>query len=382
VTVQDAIDKINAAGVSVTAEINSAGTGIQVTDNAKKSGKLTFTDITGTSAADLRLTRTVTTDSSGKQTVNGTGLFADGTPIQLLAKKINEFGGGFNASVVFDGVGYRLSIASSKSGAANEIVVANAGANMAFTESSRAADAVASFGQGAGGGVTVTSKDGTFNNVIAGVNINVKQATGEPVRLDVAQNDAPLKGSIQDFITSYNSVRDTLTAVTDFNPDDLTTGILFGRNEAVRVDSELSRLVSGRFTTGSRFTSLESIGISLDDKGKLSLNQAKLDEALSTDRGAVERMFRDDKSGVAAKFKEATDRLAGDENSLLSARSISLTNTIKANDDRILRFDETLTRQRDRMLMEFYKLEEIISMMQANLDTVSGIQPISMPSNR
>ena len=93
-------------------------------------------------------------------------------------------------------------------------------------------------------------------------------------------------------------------------------------------------------------------------------------------------MFRDDKSGVAAKFKEATDRLAGDENSLLSARSITLTNTIKANDDRILRFDETLTRQRDRMLMEFYKLEEIISMMQANLDTVSGIQPITMPSYR
>ncbi|CAE7926357.1 fliD [Symbiodinium sp. KB8] len=382
VTVQDVIDAINGAGVGVSAEINTAGTGIQVNDTADGSGTLAFNDITGSSAEDLRLTRAVSTTASGKQSINGVGLFEDGTPIQLLAKKINDFGGGFNASVVFDGVGYRLSIASAKTGSANEIVVTSSGSNIGFTESSRAADAVASFGQGGGGGVTVTSKDGAFNNVVSGLNINVKQATGEPVRLDVAQNDTPLRNAVQDFITSYNSIRDALAAVTDFDPDSLTTGILFGSNEAVRVDSELSRIVSGRFTTGSNFTSLESIGVSLDDKGKLSLNQAKFDEALASDRGAVERMFRDDKNGVAAKFKEATDRLAGDENSLLSARSISLTNTIDANNDRITRFDETLTRQRERMLTEFYKLEEVIAMMQANLDTVSGIQPISIQSYR
>lgn len=384
VTVQDAIDAINEAGIGVTAAMNSAGTGVQVTDTAAGSGTLAFEDITGSSAKDLRLTKAPSTDSAGKQFVNGSGLFADGTPIQLLAKKINDFGGGFNASVVFDGVGYRLSVASSKSGAANEIVISSGGTNLSFTESSRPADAVALFGQGTGGGVTVTSKDGTFNNVISGVNITVKQATGAPVQLNVTQNDAPLKAAIQDFVSSYNSIRDTLTAVTDFNADDLTTGILFGRSEAIRVDSELSRLVSGRFTSGSSFTSLESIGVSLDEKGtgKLELDQSKLDQALARDRGAVERMFRDTKTGVVAKFREATNRLAGDEKSLLSARSISLTDSIKAYEDRITRFDESLALQRKTLLNQFYKLEQTIALLQSNLDTISGIQPLTIPSYR
>jgi flagellar hook-associated protein 2 len=380
VTVQDAIDAINKTNIGVTAALNSNGSGIEIKDASGGSGTLKLEDITGTASKDLKLNATPTTNGFGEQVINGRGLISNGTPIEQLAKRINEFDAGYAASVIYDGDGYRLSLTSEKTGAANEIVISGVGTSLSFTETSRASDAVALFGQGNAGGVTVTSSDGKFNNLISGVNIDVLQATGNAVRIDVAQNDAPLKSAIQDFVASYNSVRDNLAIVTDFDPEALTTGILFGRNEVVRVDSDLSRLASGRFTTGGRYNSLESIGVSLGADGKLSIDQAQLDSALATDRSAVEKMFRDEDNGVVAKFTDATDRLAGDENSLLPSRTIAITGTIEANEARLLRFDDSLARQREALLTQFYKLEETIALLQSNLDSVSGIQPISIQS--
>lgn len=380
VTVQDAIDEINDANIGVTAELNSNGSGIELKDTAGGNKTLKLEDVTGSAAKDLRLNTTPTTNGFDQQVINGRGLMSSGTPIEQLAKRINEFDAGYAASVIYDGDGYRLSLTSEKTGAANEIVISGVGTSLSFTETSRASDAVALFGQGNAGGVTVTSSDGKFNNLISGVNIDVLQATGNAVRIDVAQNDVPLKSAIQDFVASYNSVRDNLAIVTDFDPDALTTGILFGRNEVVRVDSDLSRLASGRFTTGGRFNSLESIGISLGADGKLSIDQGQLDSALAADRSSVEKMFRDEDNGVVAKFTDATNRLAGDEKSLLPSRTIAITGTIEANEARLLRFDDSLARQRESLLAQFYKLEETIGLLQSNLDSVSGIQPISIQS--
>lgn len=377
-TVQDVIDAINEADVGVTAALNENGSGLLLTDTADGVGKLLVEDITGSAAEDLRLTNTIRTDTDGNQTINGLGLLSEGTPVELLAKRINEFDAGFAATVIFDGQGYRLSVSSEKTGVANEIVMSGAGTNLSFTEISRPADAVALFGQSGVGGVTITSDDGKFNEVIKGVNINVKQASGDPIKIDIAQNDAPLSTAINSFVSAYNSVRDNLDTVTEFDADTLTTGILFGRNEVVRVDADLSRIASGRFTSGSVYSSLESIGISLDDSGKLSINQAKLDEALATDHGGVERLFRDEEFGVVARFQAAADLLAGDETSLLSARSISLTSTIEQNQARIEDWDLSLERQRNNLLAEFYALEESISLLQSNLTAVEAIQPITV----
>ncbi len=64
VTVTDVIDLINAAGAGVTASVNSAGTGILLTDTTGSAASdLIVADNTGTAAADLGLTGSVAADS-------------------------------------------------------------------------------------------------------------------------------------------------------------------------------------------------------------------------------------------------------------------------------------------------------------------------------
>jgi flagellar hook-associated protein 2 len=167
-----------------------------------------------------------------------------------------------------------------------------------------------------------------------------------------------------------------LDTVTSFDEESQTTGILFGTTAALRVESDLNRVLSGRFFGVGQFTSLESIGLSFDDKGKLKLNSTKLDQALADDPAAVERLFTDKNLGVSAKLKTTIEQLAGEDDSLLATRAKSLADIIKSNSERITFMDERLTRERERLLLMFAQLESTISSMQQSLSALAGLQAI------
>jgi flagellar hook-associated protein 2 len=70
-TVQDVLDLISNSGINVTAALNAAGNGIQVTDNSGGTGALTIAEAGGTTAADLGLLGTA---AAGTTTLSGTNL--------------------------------------------------------------------------------------------------------------------------------------------------------------------------------------------------------------------------------------------------------------------------------------------------------------------
>ncbi|MEO0530374.1 MAG: flagellar filament capping protein FliD, partial [Planctomycetota bacterium] len=356
----DVIDRINAAateaGQAVTASLNENESGIILTDSQGGSaGELTVEDLgSNTTAADLNLAGTGGDDNE----IDGRGLFTfnGDNALQTLADRINELEAGITAGVFNDGTGFRLSLTSDRTGAGNEILVDGLG-SLGFEETSRAGDAVALFGGLGGiGGFVVTSETNDFSDVIDGVTLTANQATGEPVTIDIAQDNSPVLDAAQDFVDAYNSLRTNLEAVTDFDAEAGTTGLLFGRNEALRVDTELSRLLTDRYFVNGEATTLQEVGISVDAEGRLSLDRTRLSEALDESPQTVEDLFRDEDNGVVAKLNETIDRLAGDD-SLLSARSDALGRTIESNTERIATLDARLERQREQLLLEFIRLE-------------------------
>ncbi len=382
-TVGDVINLINTAasdrGINVVAAVNSAGTGIEITDNTVGVGELTIEDLggSGSAAADLNLIRTAADSESN--IIDGAGLFtaADGEQgaLETLVDRINGLGAGVTASIVSDLSGFRLAITADEPGAANALVIDGGSTSFGFQETSRPADAVALFGNSAfGGGFTVTSTSNEFNSVIDGVNLTVNEVSGTSATIEVLSDDSPLISSVQSFVDAYNSIRSNLDSVTDFNEETLTTGILFGRNEALRVDADLARIVSGSFLTGVTYGSLESVGVSLNDDGTLSLDTSQLSDAYADDPTGVENLFSDSTNGVVAQITAVTESLATNESSLLSSRSEALQRTIDSNNDRVASFDEQLTRERDRLLLEFFRLEETIALLQSNLTSIESIQ--------
>jgi len=75
---------------------------------------------------------------------------------------------------------------------------------------------------------------------VDGLNVTVNDATLKPVTVNVTSTTSSLVSTAKDFVKSYNSLRDTLGKTTSFDPDALTTGILFGTTVALQVDSRIS----------------------------------------------------------------------------------------------------------------------------------------------
>ena len=380
-TIGDVINQVNASsGGSVTASLNSAGTGILLTDNTTGSGELTVADLgSGTAAADLNLIRT-SADTNDNE-IDGSGLFSaseDRGALQALADQVNNLGAGFVANVFEDSTGFRLSISSESTGAANELLIDAGGTTLSLTETSRATDAVALIGAS---GLVATSSTNEFQGVFDGLDLTITQATGQAATIDVTNDNSVITDAVQSFVDAYNAVVDNLDAATDFDEDTLSTGILFGRSEPLSVENDLARLVTGTFTTSAGTISLETIGISIGDDGKLSFNQGELNDALNEDAAAIQTLFSEETTGVVAQFNAVTDRLAADSNSLLSIRSETLQRQVESFENRIEDWDGTLERQRERLTLDFVRLEETIALLQSNLDAIESIQPIAITTS-
>ena len=383
-TIGQLIDAINDRATdpnqaNVTASINESGTGILLTDNAGGSENLLVEDVNGTAAADLKILSSETTTT----TINGAGLFsaqsASQGALEAVAARVNELDSGVSASAFFDGVGYRLSLVVDQTGAANEILLDAGDSGFVFTETSSARDALLILGeqQTAGAGVLISSPTNEFDQIISGVNLSVLGTSENPVTVTVSKTDSEIVSLVKEFVDSYNALRGDLDELTAFSEVDLTTGLLFGTNEALRVDTELSRLVTNRYSGVGSFESLAEIGLSVNDKGKLQLDEGRLQEAFSDDAKSLQSLFTDPNDGIVAKFEKVIEQLAGEDNGLLTNRNDSLQATIDINLDRIERFNASLDRQREVLLLQFFQLEQVIAGLQSSQSALSSLLPLA-----
>jgi flagellar hook-associated protein 2 len=329
-TVGDVITRINGLGIGVTAKINERGDGIELVDTAHGVGTIKVAEVgNGTTAKDLHLL-----GDSTSQIVNGVPTqVIDGTATSTVTisatdklsdvvKKINALNAGVTASILNDGSQQRLSILANNSGAANELLVDTSNSNLSLNEISSGRDALVVYGASGSGGVLVTSSTNTFNNIVSGLNVTVNSGSQTPVQINVTASSDSLVSTVKQFVSAYNSIRTNLDTVTAFDPTALTTGILFGTSETLQVDSSLTQLINGNYFGNGQFTSLAQIGISLDSKGQMQLDQDQLTAAFDKDPDAVSKLFADPNHGIIAKLNSKLDDLAGATGSVLSSRLV------------------------------------------------------------
>jgi flagellar hook-associated protein 2 len=390
-TVGDVMDLINGLDIAVEARINETGDGLLLVDQAGGSGKLSVQDAgTGKSAADLGIAgtaKTIDLNGTSTQVIDGSTtttltLAADDT-LDDVVNKINELNLGVTASVFQSGSGmtpYRLVLSSGVAGSKGEMLLDASEVGLSFRELASAEDAILQAGSSdlPGAGILATSSNNRFSHVVEGLQLSVGGASDTPVTINVSTSDQSLVSSVKVLVDQYNKLRDKIDSLTYYDAKAETTGILFGSSEVLQVESRLSRLFTGRFFGVGSVRSLEQLGISADEEGKLELNETKLKDAFAADPEAVEQFFTDKDLGFAKKLDGVIESIAGVSNSLLITRNDILQRTIEAHNEKIDFFNQRLDRERERLLLYYYNMEIAISKIKANMSVVESLASIAV----
>jgi flagellar hook-associated protein 2 len=388
-TVGDVIQKINLLGLDVLAEINPTGDGILIRDTGHGSGELRIEEGHSTTAADLHLLRpAVESNFQGQPTqmIDGSTTYVieldEADSLEDLRQAINDLDAGVTAMTLRDGTSMpvHLALSSNRTGKAGQLVFDTSQLGFSLQQTAQAQDALLGFGPAAAN-VLLSSSSNQFTGVLPGVTLEPKQASTSPVTVTVSTSDSDLVANVQTMVDNYNQFREKLQELTAYQPETDTRSALTADLAALRLDSELSYLLSGAFAGAGSIRSLAEVGVRLNDDGTLALDTSKLRARNAADPEAVEQFFTQAEFGVSAKFDKLLEELSGADGSLLAQRLNTLADKIDRNQQRIAFLEGRLNVQRERLLSDFYRMEVAVGKLQNSLSVLEAFQPLAPLTN-
>ena len=224
---------------------------------------------------------------------------------------VNEGNFGVSASLINDGKGTRLVFNAGGTGEINamRIVIHDDDGNdldknglsrlsydatqanhqgLNMLESAKAQDAVLRID-----GIEIANPSNNFDKAIDGVNITVKDTTGNtPVKLRTSFDVEGVTGAIGDFVKTYNAMMENVQKIAGYDPKTKTAGPLAGDASVRGIVEQIRRTIGTSFNgINADYTSLASIGIETQNDGTLTLDNAKLQKAISADIEQVGKLF-------------------------------------------------------------------------------------------
>lgn len=231
--------------------------------------------------------------------------------LREIQEAINKSGAGVRASVINDGKGYRLVLSALVAGNDNTIRIKvndndgtdqdmsglsvfayepgskkGAGLNMDEVVATQDAKLKAD-------GILISRSKNDIDDVIAGVTLHLKpESEGSRVHLHIDMNTAAITGSVKKFISKYNEMIGVVDKLTGYNTKTKTAGPLSGDASIRGVVNQIRRILSNDFSSvNSKYDSLFSVGIHIQNDGKLTLDGKKLQTAIDNNLQQVVQLF-------------------------------------------------------------------------------------------
>ena len=305
-----------------------------------------------TNASDtLSGSLTIQIGSGQSQTIT---IDASNNTLQLLAASINAASIGVTANVVKDTNGSRLSLVSKASGAAGQITLSGSindettGNSISFQQGQQGLDASLNVD-----GLDTTSASNTVSGLIPGVTfqlLSVSPSATQPVQVQITNDNSSIEQAMSNFVSAYNTVVSDIKTQegkdSSGNPKPL-----YGDPTVALIQNQLTQGLLSSAASGS-IKSLQQLGISVDQFGKLSLDASALDTALNSNfsdivgflqnSGSFGQTFTKTLDGLSSTSTKGVLYLALQQN---SAQEAALNESISDQEARIADDKVRLTNQ-------------------------------------
>jgi flagellar hook-associated protein 2 len=261
---------------------------------------------------------------------------------------------GVSAALITESGGTRLLLTAKQTGTEQQIAVTTTLAT--FTEKQAATDAHLRIE-----GYDHYAQSNTVTGAIDGVTINLlDDDVGQIHTLAVAPDKDAVSKAVSAFVTAYNSAVTTAASLTRYDAENGRASALTG-NSTVRSAMQALRSVLGATVDTGSFDYLSEIGITTKVDGTLSLDSAKLAEALASDRTSVAALFASE-GGYATRLDEVLERFVGDDG-YVEARTESMQSRLEALDQQQAALDLRMERVEARYRAQFTALDALLSQM-------------------
>lgn len=229
--------------------------------------------------------------------------------LTALRDKINQANAGVTATILTTGTGanpYYLSVTANSPGArmlelrddpsganTNLLTTANQGANTEFELN----------------GVAVSKTTTLINDVVPGVTFNILKTTSgsETVTVTVATDRSQLASAIEEFVGSYNTLREVLNGQIGSG-----AGLLSGDFLVREVQDRLRGLTN--YSGAGQVKSLAELGVVFDSKGVATFEQATLNSLSDAQIESAFSFLGTEQTGLGgfgARFREISDSVTG-----------------------------------------------------------------------
>ncbi|MGC4059450.1 MAG: flagellar filament capping protein FliD [Aquabacterium sp.] len=248
------------------------------------------------------------------------------TSLERIRDKINAAGVGVIAMVVSDATGSRLVLRSTSTGANNGFKATAEPDDKADAKANaQAAQTLAAMGfdpsKVDGGNATqvqpaqdakikidgrqVQSGQNLIDDKASGLSLHLNGTSDEDVQIHVRPDTASMAGQIHAFASAYNDMSNQLATA---DPESADSSIETANDIQQRVRTALQPDANPT----SLSSQLKDIGIQMNDRGQLDIDDAKLNAALAQGPQQIEPLFAKDagadhpSSGLATRLQDVT----------------------------------------------------------------------------
>ena len=321
---------------------------------------------------------------------------ADQSSLAGVRDAINHANAGVTASIVNDGSGHRLVIASNDTGLSNamQITVNDADGN----DTDNAGLSQLAYDASTGGvtnlsetvaaqnatltidGIAISKASNTISDALEGVTLNLLKADpGNQTSLSITRDTGSTQKAVEAFIKGFNDLNQTINSLSSYDAANQKGSILTGDSTVRTVQSQMRRLLTSAFPADvGGFSTLSQIGVSFQKDGTLALDSSKFNEALQASPEGIESLF-------SGNFAPSLDRLVDGmlkNDGLIDGRMDGINASIKDIDSQREAIGRRLEDTEKRFRAQFAALDAMITSMNqtsnflqqqlANLPKLSG----------
>jgi len=220
------------------------------------------------------------------------------------------------------------------------------------------------------GGGTLTSQSNTINSSTSGITGLTVTALGVgSTAVSVQSDTATIAGAITSFATDYNAVQSYIssqTAATASSTGAVTAGTLTGDMNVEGLATQLRQLTDAAPPgMAASAQNLNALGVASNGQDNtLAVNSTTLDAALSSNLGAVQKLFTDPTHGLATTLNSYLATTTGSKG-VLATQEASFTKQSKDIGTSIAALQSRIAQNETNLQNEFVAMETAINTINA-----------------